>query len=235
MPARSSTKIIIKPRKARVSVPQPMEEEEVVTSDTDNQKEEEEEPESPLASTSAQTPLAEDYDGVDVQTPEADDGGSHDGDSNRTVEASAEWQRLRKEALRACGGIMEGVPVVEERMNAEKRARGSEDVMEGAEESARARGKRRKIWDEGPLPLGVYEPHTGIVFYRSDTQPSRARWESLPDDADKRRVLGGTKAGSGAWGVAWVDTVVELPREEEIDFEGRIARAPFLHTTSEPS
>ena len=45
---------------------------------------------------------------------------------------------------------------------------------------------------------------------RSDTQPTRARWEPVPDD--KRRVLGGAKVGSAAWGVAWVDTVMEVPQ-----------------------
>ena len=46
---------------------------------------------------------------------------------------------------------------------------------------------------------------------RADLQPSQCRWEVVPDTADKRRVLGGTKAGNGAWAVAWVDTVMEVP------------------------
>ena len=50
---------------------------------------------------------------------------------------------------------------------------------------------------------------------RSDTQPTRARWEALPDDQEKRRVLGGTKAGGGGWGLAWVDTAMEVPAEQE--------------------
>lgn len=29
----------------------------------------------------------------------------------------------------------------------------------------------------------------------------------------KRAVVGGTKAGNGAWGLAWVDTVMEAPFE----------------------
>jgi len=48
---------------------------------------------------------------------------------------------------------------------------------------------------------------------RADTQPTRARWESL--SSPERRVLGGTKAGNGAWGLAWVDTVMQLPDEDE--------------------
>jgi chromatin structure-remodeling complex protein RSC7 len=49
---------------------------------------------------------------------------------------------------------------------------------------------------------------------RSDTQPTSYRWEALPDTAEKRRVLGGTKTGNGAWALAWVDTVMEFPDPE---------------------
>jgi hypothetical protein len=48
---------------------------------------------------------------------------------------------------------------------------------------------------------------------RADTQPTKARWESLADsetDPLKRRLVGGTKAGNGAWALAWVDTVMEV-------------------------
>ncbi|THG95350.1 hypothetical protein EW026_g6289 [Hermanssonia centrifuga] len=48
---------------------------------------------------------------------------------------------------------------------------------------------------------------------RSDTQPLRSRWEVVHDPG--KHVLGGTKAGNGAWGVAWVDTVMELPNPDE--------------------
>lgn len=55
-----------------------------------------------------------------------------------------------------------------------------------------------------------------IVFVdRQDTQPTYARWEVIPDPERKRHVLGGTKVGSGAWGLAWVDTVMEVPRPGE--------------------
>lgn len=46
-----------------------------------------------------------------------------------------------------------------------------------------------------------------------DTQPTRARWEPIPNP--KSRVLGGTKAGNGAWALTWVDTVMQLPDEDE--------------------
>ncbi|KAI0356889.1 hypothetical protein OH77DRAFT_1400246 [Trametes cingulata] len=126
--------------------------------------------------------------------------------AERTVEATSDWARLRRENLKLAGGIYGDLEAEQEAARVEKRA-ASEAPQD--ESSSKRRAK------ESDLPLGVYEPQTGLVFYRSDTQPTRARWEALPDDGEKRRVLGGTKAGSGAWGLAWVDTVVELPQEEE--------------------
>ncbi|PCH37398.1 hypothetical protein WOLCODRAFT_109796 [Wolfiporia cocos MD-104 SS10] len=134
--------------------------------------------------------------------------------AQRAREADGEWARLRKEALKACGGILE-------ESGEEKRAR-EEDEEERA-------AKRGRGWDGGELPMGVYEPHSGIVLYRSDTQPTRSRWEPLPDDGQKGSVLRGTKAGSGAWALAWVDTVMELPREDDIDDEHARARAHLMH------
>ena len=58
---------------------------------------------------------------------------------------------------------------------------------------------------------------------RADTQPTRARWEGLKDSAEKRQVLGGAKAGNGAWALAWVDTAMELPASEEDHAIGRAA------------
>jgi chromatin structure-remodeling complex protein RSC7 len=61
------------------------------------------------------------------------------------------------------------------------------------------------------------------VTDRKDTQPTRCRWEVMPDSS-KRKVLGGTKAGNGAWAVAWVDTVMEVPSADEVDEEARKGR-----------
>lgn len=36
-------------------------------------------------------------------------------------------------------------------------------------------------------------------------------------------MLGGTKAGNGAWALAWVDTIMEVPASEEGDPIGRAA------------
>lgn len=47
---------------------------------------------------------------------------------------------------------------------------------------------------------------------RSDTQPTTARWDYV---GTSRPVLAGTKVGNGAWGLAQVDTVMELPVEGE--------------------
>ena len=45
----------------------------------------------------------------------------------------------------------------------------------------------------------------------------------MKDSAEKRQVLGGTKAGNGAWALAWVDTVMELPASKEDHDAGRAA------------
>ena len=55
-----------------------------------------------------------------------------------------------------------------------------------------------------------------------DTQPTSARWESIPemprefespeinpDGKDPTEILGGTKVGVGAWGIAVIRTVME--------------------------
>ena len=57
---------------------------------------------------------------------------------------------------------------------------------------------------------------------RSDTQPTSARWEAVPDSITKRRVLGGTKSGNGAWALAWVDTIMELPGPDTVDPEAAV-------------
>ena len=36
-------------------------------------------------------------------------------------------------------------------------------------------------------------------------------------------MLGGAKAGNGAWALAWVDTIMEVPAREEDDPIGRAA------------
>jgi len=58
---------------------------------------------------------------------------------------------------------------------------------------------------------------------RADTQPTRARWEGLKNSAEKRQVLGGAKAGNGAWALAWVDTIMEVSASEEDHAIGRAA------------
>lgn len=49
---------------------------------------------------------------------------------------------------------------------------------------------------------------------RNDTQPTTARWEPVYDG--HKAILGGTKAGGGAWGIAYVDTLLELPNRPEM-------------------
>jgi len=53
---------------------------------------------------------------------------------------------------------------------------------------------------------------------RADTQPTKARWVPVPDSTTnilQRAHLGGTKVGNGAWGLTWVDTVMEVDKSKE--------------------
>ncbi|CCL99390.1 uncharacterized protein FIBRA_01408 [Fibroporia radiculosa] len=146
--------------------------------------------------------------------------------AQRTVDASAEWAQLRGKALKVCGGILDDAKA------ASGVERGETDEARGTkrstEEGVLEKGKRRRTLNHGgELPLGIYEPHSGIVLYRSDTQPTRARWETVPDDQNRRQVIGGAKVGGGAWALAWIDSVMELSTEEDIDPHA-MARATTL-------
>jgi hypothetical protein len=136
----------------------------------------------------------------------------------------------------------------EERAKGKRQGHGNE-LDQGAQEQREddtaapaAQARKRARWEE-KVPRGVYEPHIGIVLCqflasplsllcivvlitfvltdRADTQPTRAHWEGLKDSAEKRQVLGGTKAGNGAWALAWVDTVMEFPASEGDHDAGR--------------
>lgn len=141
--------------------------------------------------------------------------------AERTIEMTNEWAKLRKEALKVCGGILD----VDGDREPSPGKRTAEEVLES---------ERKRREQESQLPVGVYEPQTGIVLCkskyvtlalrlltalrisdRSDTQPTQARWEALPDD--RKRVLGGAKVGSAGWGLAWVDTVLETPQRQQED------------------
>ncbi|KAI9513432.1 chromatin remodelling complex Rsc7/Swp82 subunit-domain-containing protein [Russula earlei] len=160
--------------------------------------------------------------------------------AQRTAEAGAEWAKQRRRALVPYGGIF-GAEGERERLGKRKagpqgqshgQGQGQQGAAQEQEQRERAREKRvggagarkrKRAWRDEKVPRGVYEPHSGVVLYRADTQPSRAHWEGLKDSAEKRQVLGGTKAGNGAWALAWVDTVMEVPASEEDHPIGRAA------------
>ena len=138
--------------------------------------------------------------------------------AQRTIETGEEFGRLRREAVRAYSGIL-GDP--SSTPGSPKRS--AEDENEETREE-----KRRR--EEAELLFGVYEPHNSVVVCeymfrkiacasrlhftdRSDTQPTRSRWEPGPRN-EERKILGGTKTGNGAWGLAWVDTVMEFTPAE---------------------
>ena len=143
--------------------------------------------------------------------------------ARRVQEMNAEWCKMRREARSACGGVLEsnsGKGKEKEGLNGMMNVDGEGDA-----------GQKKKM-DDGDLPFGVYEPHTGLVHCasgldpltllvadflsgidRTDTQPTKHRWEQVAP----RRVLGGTKVGNGAWALAWVDTCLELSGPNDLD------------------
>ncbi|KAH9077628.1 chromatin remodelling complex Rsc7/Swp82 subunit-domain-containing protein [Lactarius deliciosus] len=141
--------------------------------------------------------------------------------AQRTADASAEWAKQRRRALVPYGGIFGATPydVVAGKVDGRRQAHGDEQdqgARERREDESAATGaqRRKRARLEEKVPRGVYEPHIGIVLYRTDTQPTRARWEGLKDSADK----------ATAWALAWVDTVMEIGASEGDDHEaGRTA------------
>lgn len=74
--------------------------------------------------------------------------------AERTAEMSSEWANLRKKALKVCGGILGDTGSSEVDVGrGEKRS--AEEIMEE---------DRKRREQESRLPLGVYEPQTGIVL-----------------------------------------------------------------------
>lgn len=155
----------------------------------------------------------------------------------RVSEAGDEWAKLRKEALKVVEGV-EGLAMGDVSVPSPPPAPAvNEEDEEDEEEDVEGEKKNAATVDPPPLkkrklglgkPVGIYEPHANIIHYRADTQPTRSRWQQLPDSATKREVLGGTKAGNGAWALAWVDTVVELPKPDDPPSPAALAREEAL-------
>lgn len=159
--------------------------------------------------------------------------------AQRTREVDQEWAKIRKAALQPCGGILGKLDDVTEDQGygevGSKRSAGEDGDVDVDIDVVQVERKRRRVGSYSHYPLGVYDPQTGIVMCeyelylllsrsdsrvspdRNDTQPLRSRWEPVdePNKPNGGRVLGGSKVGSNAWGVAWVDTVMELPNGEE--------------------
>jgi chromatin structure-remodeling complex protein RSC7 len=163
--------------------------------------------------------------------------------AQRTAEAAEAFSKIRKEALQVCGGVQDrgGLPIDDD-----LKKREAEDSGDG--------GRRKKVRSiEDVLPLGLYEAHSGIVhcklfsvlFFlfkksiilvvdRGDTQPTTSRWEVMPNSLE-RRVLGGTKSGNGAWALAWVDTVLEVPSTEEMEKQSAQDRVILMSSVASQS
>ncbi|KAJ8453738.1 hypothetical protein ONZ45_g19589 [Pleurotus djamor] len=127
--------------------------------------------------------------------------------AGRVLETNSEIEQIRRAALHTIGpdGII--LTPVERRPS-----EGS--IIEEPESELPPPAKRTKF-HPSEHPRSSYEAHTATLLYRKDTQPTRARWEAMPESPDKPRVLGGTKVGGGAWAIAYVDTVMEPRRPDE--------------------
>ncbi|KAF7440033.1 hypothetical protein PC9H_000374 [Pleurotus ostreatus] len=138
--------------------------------------------------------------------------------AGRVLEADDELRKVRESALRLVGadGVLAEDPG---------------EVEDGAMDEDVPKTKRRKVVGVDAHPKGAYEPHTNNVLYRVDTQPTRSRWEAMPESTDKPRVLGGSKMGNAAWAIAYVDTVME-PRRPSEDGE-RQARESLMNSIQE--
>ena len=86
--------------------------------------------------------------------------------AQRTQEADDEWKKLRRAALKACGGILGGGRPGEvgefDVERGEKRAAAEEG--DGDVDILQVESKRRRVEDEREYPMGAYDPQTGIVF-----------------------------------------------------------------------
>jgi chromatin structure-remodeling complex protein RSC7 len=69
--------------------------------------------------------------------------------ARRVHEMNTEWSKMRQEARTACGGILEANPGKGKEMNGAMEVDGEVDA-----------GQKKK---DAELPMGVYEPHTGLV------------------------------------------------------------------------
>ncbi|KAF9483312.1 hypothetical protein BDN70DRAFT_800010 [Pholiota conissans] len=153
--------------------------------------------------------------------------------ATRVNEANESWAKQRREAVKSVESLFGTGPVVSATQPepvVKPLPREEEEEEEGgvnlAEDALKPPPKKRKVEFEKNSPiLGAYEPHTNIIQYRSDTQPTSYRWEALSDSAEKRRVLGGTKTGNGAWALAWVDTVMEFPDPEVLEKQSAASQA----------
>ncbi|KAG6915620.1 hypothetical protein DXG01_010696 [Tephrocybe rancida] len=156
----------------------------------------------------------------------------------RVAEAGDEWAKWRREGLKIGGGVENlpatvagqeqgGVGSTQAKRDISQRERdegeheeeyGEDAGAHGSSSKAEPAAKRQRVADG--LPLAVYEPHTGLLHYRNDTQPTQSRWELLPDSDEKQSVLGGSKVGNGAWALAWIDTAMEV--EDPLTVEQRL-------------
>jgi chromatin structure-remodeling complex protein RSC7 len=115
--------------------------------------------------------------------------------AQRTTEAGEEFARLRREALRVCGGILGDPSSIP---GSPKRS--AEDENEETREERRRR-------EEAELPLGVYEPHNGIVVceYKSRESAHAPTYILQIVRTHNQRAVDGNKVLGTTKGGFWVE------------------------------
>ena len=76
--------------------------------------------------------------------------------ARRVHEMNTEWSKMRREARTACGGILEG-------NSGSGKGKEKEDVNGTMDVDGEGDAGQKKKGEGEELPLGVYEPHSGLV------------------------------------------------------------------------
>ena len=113
--------------------------------------------------------------------------------AERTMDMTGEWTKLRKNALKACGGILGDIPEVGHEPPAKGEKRTAEEILEE---------ERRRQERERQLPMGVYEPQTGIVLCEPSSCAVFIRWTDANGHPRCDRSFGYSAHASAMGGIA---------------------------------
>lgn len=102
--------------------------------------------------------------------------------AKRVHEMNAEWRKMRQEAKIACGGVLD---------TSFTKGKEKQDVNGAMDIDGDGDAGQKKKTDDADLPLGVYEPHTGLVHcaFKFESLPVADRF-SLEQMVQTRSRLG---------------------------------------------